>query len=87
MPPVAIDIPILNSPSREPSRHFKFDEDGLTSELAEGRRRSTYFIPITSFLAEVAGNRQPGIESKLRKDGQAQLGPGPDCVQDDDRVG
>jgi type III restriction enzyme len=46
LPPVAIDNPILNSPFDEPSRHFKFDEDGITSEIAEGRRRSTYFIPI-----------------------------------------
>ena len=46
MPPVAIDNPILNSPFREPARHFRFDDDGITNETAEGRRRSTYFIPI-----------------------------------------
>ena len=46
MPPVVIENPILNSPFTEPARHFKFDEDGITSEVAEGRRRSTYFIPI-----------------------------------------
>ena len=46
MSPVSIDNPILNSPFREPARHFRFDEDGITSEIAEGRRRSTYFIPI-----------------------------------------
>ena len=46
MPPVVIDNPILNSPFAEPARHFRFDEDGITSEIAEGRRRSTYFIPI-----------------------------------------
>ncbi len=46
MPPVSIDNPILNSPFREPARHFRFDEDGITSEIAEGRRRSTYFVPI-----------------------------------------
>ena len=46
MPPVSIENPILNSPFAEPTRHFKFDDDGITSEIAEGRRRSTYFIPI-----------------------------------------
>lgn len=38
--------PILNSPFREPSRHFKFDDQGITSEVAEGRRPSTYWIPV-----------------------------------------
>ncbi|MGD0121316.1 MAG: hypothetical protein ABSC46_02000 [Candidatus Limnocylindrales bacterium] len=46
MPSVVIENPILNSPFREPTRHFRFDEDGITSEIADGRRRSTYFIPI-----------------------------------------
>ncbi|HEX7612992.1 MAG TPA: hypothetical protein VF371_09465, partial [Candidatus Limnocylindrales bacterium] len=46
MPPVEIDNPILNSPFSEPARHFRFDDDGITNEIAEGRRRSTYFIPI-----------------------------------------
>jgi len=148
VPPVSIENPILNSPFAEPTRHFRFDEDGITSEIAEGRRRSTYFIPIAKpktkggaqlslpgdwvgermtdndfinrvreqvsawrsarypgitavtrdllaywqapdrekplffcqiealetaiLLAEVAGNRQPWIENKLREDGQAR---------------
>jgi type III restriction enzyme len=147
VPPLSIENPILNSPFAEPTRHFKFDEDGITTEIAEGRRRSTYFIPIAKpkvkgaqlslpgdwvgermtdndfinrvrehvtawraarypgitavtrellaywqaperekplffcqiealetaiFLAEVAGNRQPWIENKLREDGQAR---------------
>lgn len=46
MSPVTIDNPILNSPFREPSRHFRFDEDGITSEIAGGRRRSVYFQAI-----------------------------------------
>ncbi len=46
MPPVVIENPILNSPFAEPTRHFRFDDDGITNEIAEGRRRSTYFIPI-----------------------------------------
>jgi type III restriction enzyme len=148
VPLVVIDNPILNTPFAEPTRHFRFDDDGITSEIADGRRRSTYFIPIAKpktrggaqltlpgdwvgermtdndfinrvrehvsawrsarypgitavtrdllaywqapdrekplffcqiealetaiFLAEVAGNRQPWIENKLREDGQAR---------------
>jgi hypothetical protein len=72
LPPVANDNPILDSPFKELSRHFKSDEDGLTSEIAEGRRRSTYFIPIAIFLAEVAGNRQPWIQNELREDDLAR---------------
>ena len=32
--------------SVEPSRHFRFDDDGITNEIVEGRRLSTYFVPI-----------------------------------------
>jgi hypothetical protein len=28
MPPTIIEYPILNSPFREPTRHFRFTEDG-----------------------------------------------------------
>jgi hypothetical protein len=45
VPPVSIEIPILNSPFSQPTRHLKFD-DGITNEIAEGRPRSTYFILI-----------------------------------------
>src|SRR5438874_28996 len=46
MPDTLIENPILNSPFREPTRHFRFDEDGITSEPVDGRRRSSYFVPI-----------------------------------------
>ncbi len=41
-----IENPVLNSPFREPTRHFKFTSDGITNEVVEGRRTSSYFIPI-----------------------------------------
>ena len=41
-----IENPILNSPYREPTRHFHFDDDGITSTIVEGRRESSFFIPI-----------------------------------------
>lgn len=46
MPQVVIDNPILNSPYDEPTRHFHFDENGITNQVVEARRESAYFIPI-----------------------------------------
>ena len=46
MPDVVIENPILNSPFAEPTRHFKFSEDGITDEIVGQRRSSAYFIPI-----------------------------------------
>jgi hypothetical protein len=41
-----IENPILNSPFLEPTRHFKFTDEGITNEVVAGRRSSSYFIPI-----------------------------------------
>ena len=49
-----IENPILNSPYREPTRHFHFDDDGITSEIVEGRRESAFFIPIAQPKHRVA---------------------------------
>ncbi|MCK4462623.1 MAG: hypothetical protein KAW46_12525 [candidate division Zixibacteria bacterium] len=43
---VVIENPILNSPYVEPTRHFKFTDEGITDEIVEGRRISSYFVPI-----------------------------------------
>jgi len=43
---VVIENPIINSPFSEPERHFRFDDEGITSDIVESRRRSHYFIPI-----------------------------------------
>jgi type III restriction enzyme len=43
---VVIDNPVLNSPYREPTRHWRFGEEGITDEIVEGRRVSSYFMPI-----------------------------------------
>ena len=34
--------PILNSPFLEPRRHFKFNDSGITNEVAEGRRTAIW---------------------------------------------
>lgn len=46
MSQVVIENPVINSPYREPDRHFKFDNEGITNEIGSGRRNSSYFIPI-----------------------------------------
>lgn len=43
---IVIENPILNPPFEEPSRHFRFDDDGITDDIVEGRRPSSYFMPI-----------------------------------------
>ena len=46
MADAVIDNPILNSPFDEPERHWKFERDGITNEVVDGRRVSSYFMPI-----------------------------------------
>jgi type III restriction enzyme len=41
-----IKDPILNRPYDEPTRHFEFDVDGITDQVAERRRPSSYFVPV-----------------------------------------
>ncbi len=43
---VIIENPVINSPFDEPSRHFRFDDEGITNDIVEERRISSYFIPI-----------------------------------------
>ena len=46
MEQVVIENPIINSPFEEPERHFRFTEDGITNEISDARRVSSYFIPV-----------------------------------------
>ena len=46
MPQVVIENPVLNSPFVEPKRHFRFGDEGITDEVIEERRISSYFVPI-----------------------------------------
>jgi type III restriction enzyme len=43
---VVIENPIINSPFDEPNRHFRLSDEGITNEIDDGRRTSSYFIPI-----------------------------------------
>lgn len=58
MTKVAIENPVVNSSFEEPQRHFKFNARGITEEIANGRRRSEYFMP---------------FPKPRRQSGQAQL--------------
>lgn len=66
MPHVTIENPILNGPFAAPARHFRSDDDGITNDIVERRRRSAYFVPIArprkkgaqrSFETEWTGDR------------------------------
>jgi type III restriction enzyme len=46
MSDVVIENPIINSPFSEPTRHFRFTDEGITNEIVDGRRISSYFVPI-----------------------------------------
>ena len=46
MSQVVIENPIINSPFDEPARHFRFSDEGITDEIVDGRRTSSYFVPI-----------------------------------------
>ncbi len=46
MKQVVIENPVINSPFEEPKRHFLFSEEGITNEIVEARRVSSYFVPI-----------------------------------------
>ena len=46
MSQVVIENPIINSPFDEPPRHFRFSDEGITNEIVDGRRTSSYFVPI-----------------------------------------
>ena len=53
---VVITDPILNVPFAEPTRHFHFTDEGITNEVVQGRRTSSYLVPIA----------QPKMKGKLQ---------------------
>ncbi len=54
---VVIENPVINTPFTEPARHFRFTDEGISNEIDNGRRISSYFVPI----------------ARPRKKGQKQL--------------
>lgn len=66
MTQVVIENPVLNSPFTEPTRHFRFTDEGITDEVAEGRRVSSYFIPIAR--PRKKGQKQLEFETEWTQD-------------------
>jgi type III restriction enzyme len=60
-----IDNPILNGPYNPPTRHWRFDDTGITDEIVEGRRSSGYFVPVPQARQQTA---QLAIETEWTLD-------------------
>jgi len=82
MPSVVIENPILNSPYLEPSRHFIFTDEGITNEIAEERRKSSYFIPIAR--PRKKGKNQLAFDTEWTQD---RIKPNDDINRIRERVG
>jgi type III restriction enzyme len=57
---VVIENPVLNTPFDEPTRHFKFTDEGITNEVVGSRRISSYFVPIAR-PKKKKGEQQPEL--------------------------
>jgi type III restriction enzyme len=66
MSQVVIENPIINSPFEEPARHFKFDDEGITNVQVEGRRTSSYFVPIAK--PKKKGTKQLQFDTEWTQD-------------------
>jgi type III restriction enzyme len=66
MSQVVIENPIINSPFDEPNRHFQFSDEGITNEIIDGRRTSSYFVPIAK--AKKKGSKQLQFETEWTQD-------------------
>lgn len=63
---VVIENPIINSPYEEPTSHFRFTNEGITDEVVDGRRTSSYFIPIAR--PRKKGQKQLEFETEWTQD-------------------
>jgi len=66
MAQVVIENPVINSPYEEPVRHFWFDDDGITNQIIEKRRISSYFVPIPQARKRKSG--QLVLDTEWTKD-------------------
>ena len=68
---VVIENPIINSPTAEPTRHFRFTDEGIidegiTDEIVDGRRTSSYFVPIAR--PKKKGSKQLQFDTEWTQD-------------------
>ena len=68
MAQVVIENPVINSPFDEPTRHFRFDDEGITNEVDDGRRISSYFVPIARPKKKKGGVQQALFETEWTQD-------------------
>ena len=66
MSQVVIENPIINSPFDEPTRHFRFGDEGITDEIVDGRRTSSYFVPIAK--SKKKGAKQLEFDTEWTQD-------------------
>ena len=66
MSQVVIENPIINSPFDEPTRHFRFSDEGITDEIGDGRRTSSYFVPIAK--SKKKGSKQLQFDTEWTQD-------------------
>ncbi len=66
MPQVVIENPIINSPFSEPTRHFRFNDEGITNDIIESRRISQYFVPIAK--PKKKGGKQLHFDTEWTQD-------------------
>ena len=66
MSQVVIENPIINSPFHEPTRHFRFTDEGITNEIESGRRISSYFVPIAQ--PRKKGSKQLAFDTEWTQD-------------------
>jgi len=68
MSQVVIENPVLNSPFDEPTRHFRFDAEGITNEVVDGRRVSSYFVPIARPKKTMGAAYQASFDTEWTQD-------------------
>ncbi len=66
MTQVVIENPVINSPFGEPTRHFQFSDEGITDEIAAGRRASSYFMPVARTRKK--GKKQLQFDTEWTRD-------------------
>jgi hypothetical protein len=66
---VVIENPIINSPFDEPTRHFRLSDEGITNEIVDGRRTSSYFVPIAK--PKKKGSEQLQLRRARARDSRA----------------
>jgi len=63
---IVIENPVINSPFAEPVRNFRFTDEGISNDIVEGRRISSYFVPIARPKKE--GQKQQYFETEWTQD-------------------